>query len=82
MKKKKTVPRRDLPDGIKEGDILQDRAGKSATVTQLSDSFVVIDYNHPLAGKSLIVKMKILRVDDPTTKDPTLQSGPQTIVKH
>lgn len=64
--KKKTVPRADLPGGTKEGDILKDLTGKQATVTQLSDSSAVMDYNHPLAGKPLRVKVKILRVDDPS----------------
>lgn len=65
-KKKKTVPKSDLPAGAKEGDVLEDRAGEEATVTQLSDRSAVMDYNHPLAGKPLNMKIKILRVDDPS----------------
>ncbi|HKO30611.1 MAG TPA: hypothetical protein VJU54_05705 [Nitrospiraceae bacterium] len=80
--KRKTVPRTDLPDEIKEGDVLQDRTGNSAIVTQLSDHSAVIDYNHPWAGKSFIVKMTILRVDDPTTMNFPHPSGPRMIVKH
>jgi len=64
--KKKTIPRGDLPAGTKEGDVLKDRAGQQATVTQLSTNSAVVDYNHPLAGKPVIVKIKILRVDDPS----------------
>lgn len=66
VNKKKTVPRKELPAGTKEGDVLEDRAGKSATVTHLSDRSAVMDYNHPLAGKPLSVKLKILRVEDPS----------------
>jgi FKBP-type peptidyl-prolyl cis-trans isomerase 2 len=65
-KKKKTVLKSDLPAGTKEGDVLQDRAGQQAIVTQLSDSSAVMDYNHPLAGKPLSMKITILRVDDPS----------------
>ena len=65
-KKKKTVPRVDLPASTKEGDVLKDREGKQATVRQLSDNSAVIDYNHPLAGKPLRVKIRILRVEDPS----------------
>ena len=65
-KKKKTVPRIDLPGGTKEGDVLQDRAGTQATVAQLSDNAAVMDYNHPLAGKPISVQIKILRVDNPS----------------
>ncbi len=65
-KKKTTVPKSDLPVGTKEGDVLTDRAGREATVTWLSERFAVLDYNHPLAGKSLRMKITILRVDDPS----------------
>jgi len=65
-KKKKTVPRVNLPAGTKEGEVLQDREGKQVTVTQLSDNSAVVDYNHPLAGKPLSVKIKIVRVDNPS----------------
>ncbi len=66
LKKKKTVPRQELPAGTKEGDVLEDRTGKPATVRQLSDGSAVMDYNHPLAGKPLRVKLKVLRVEDPS----------------
>jgi FKBP-type peptidyl-prolyl cis-trans isomerase 2 len=66
VKKQKTVPKSDLPAGTKEGDVLNDHTGHTATVTQLSDSSAVMDYNHPLAGKALIVRLKILRVDNPS----------------
>lgn len=65
-RKKKTVPKVELPAGTKEGDVLEDREGKQATVTQLSDNSAVMDYNHPLAGKPLKVKIKILRVENPS----------------
>ncbi len=65
-RKRKTVPTSDLPAWTQEGDVLQDRTGQEATVTQLSDRSAVIDYNHPLAGKPVVVKIKILRVDDPS----------------
>ena len=65
-KKRKTVPKSELPAWTQEGDVLLDRAGQEATVTQLSDRSAVMDYNHPLAGKPVVVKIKILRVDDPS----------------
>jgi FKBP-type peptidyl-prolyl cis-trans isomerase 2 len=65
-RKKKTVPKSDLPTGTKEGDVLEDLSGHQATVTQISDSSAVMDYNHPLAGKPLHVKIKILQVDNPS----------------
>ena len=64
-KKQTTVPKRDLPIGTKVGDILEDRSGREATVARLSERSAVMDYNHPLAGKPLRMKITILRVDDP-----------------
>ena len=66
VRKKKTIPRRDVPSETMEGDVLEDRTGQQVVVTRLSDSAAVVDYNHPLAGKPLVVKLKILRVDDPS----------------
>ena len=65
VKKQKTVPKSDLPAGTKEGAVVKDHAGQPATVSQLSDSSAVMDYNHPLAGKSLVVQLKILKVENP-----------------
>jgi FKBP-type peptidyl-prolyl cis-trans isomerase 2 len=65
VKKQKTVPKSDLPAGTKEGEVLKDHAGQSATVSQLSDSSAVMDYNHPLAGRPLVVQLKILKVENP-----------------
>src|SRR5262245_34139444 len=65
--KKKTVLRKQLPAGTKEGDILKDRSDNQATVTHLSDNDAVLDYNHPLAGKPLKITLKILRVDGPAS---------------
>jgi FKBP-type peptidyl-prolyl cis-trans isomerase 2 len=64
-KKKKAIPRAELPTGVKEGDILEDQAGTPATIAELSDTSAVMDYNHPLAGKPLILQITILKVENP-----------------
>jgi FKBP-type peptidyl-prolyl cis-trans isomerase 2 len=62
--KKAIVPTRELPAGAKTGDIIEDRkTGKQATITQMSESDAVMDYNHPLAGKPLLVSLTILEVE-------------------
>ena len=64
--KKTVVPTKDLPAGVKTGDVLEDRStGKQATITQMSETDAVMDYNHPLAGKPLLVTLTILDVDSP-----------------
>jgi FKBP-type peptidyl-prolyl cis-trans isomerase 2 len=66
-KKRKTVPREELPAWAREGDRLQDfRTGQQVTVAQLSDSSAVVDYNHPLAGKPIVLKIKVVHVDNPS----------------
>ena len=65
-KKKAVVPTKELPAGVKAGDIIEDRrTGQQATITQMSDTDAVMDYNHPLAGKPLLVTLTILEVDSP-----------------
>ena len=65
-KKKTIVPTKELPSGVKTGDIIEDRkTGQQATITQMSDTDAVMDYNHPLAGKPLLVTLTILDVDNP-----------------
>jgi len=65
-KKKSVVPTKELPAGVKTGDIIEDRrTGQQATITQMSETDAVMDYNHPLAGKPLLVTLTILDVDSP-----------------
>jgi FKBP-type peptidyl-prolyl cis-trans isomerase 2 len=59
------VPKTLLPFGAKEGDIVKNDVGDLATVAEVSDTSAVLDYNHPLAGKPLIVQLKILKVENP-----------------
>jgi len=40
-------------------------AGELATVEAVGDFMAVLDYNHPLAGKPLVVQLKILKVENP-----------------
>ena len=65
-KKKTVVSTKELPAGIKTGDIIQDRrTGQQATITQMSDTDAVMDYNQPLAGKPLLVTLTIIDEDSP-----------------
>ena len=65
-KKKTVVSTKELPSGVKTGDIIEDRrTGQQATITQMSDTDAVMDFNHPLAGKPVLVTLTILDVDNP-----------------
>jgi FKBP-type peptidyl-prolyl cis-trans isomerase 2 len=63
--KQLTLPKTLLPPGAKQGDIVQNELGSFATVAEVGDMMAVLDYNHPLAGKPLIVELKILKVENP-----------------
>ena len=64
-RKKMEIPKTLLPLGSKEGDIVENDLGDFATVAEVSDTTAVLDYNHPLAGKPLVVQLKILKVENP-----------------
>jgi FKBP-type peptidyl-prolyl cis-trans isomerase 2 len=63
--KKLTIPKTLLPLGAKAGDVLRNDEGELATVAKVGDVMAELDYNHPLAGKPLMVKIKILKVENP-----------------
>jgi FKBP-type peptidyl-prolyl cis-trans isomerase 2 len=64
-RKKMNVPKALLPLGAQEGDVLQNANGDLATVEQVTGTMAVLDYNHPLAGKPLLVRVKVLKVENP-----------------
>jgi FKBP-type peptidyl-prolyl cis-trans isomerase 2 len=59
------IPKTLLPLGTKAGDVLRNDAGVLATVAEIGETLAVLDYNHPLAGKPLVVQLKILKVEKP-----------------
>jgi FKBP-type peptidyl-prolyl cis-trans isomerase SlyD len=66
------VPKDAIPkEGLKVGTQLTARSGsgeaRPVTVTEIKDTTVVLDFNHPLAGKTLFFDVKILGVQAPTT---------------
>lgn len=63
--KKLNISKTLLPLGAKAGDVLRNDAGELITVAEVSDETAVLDYNHPLAGKPLVVQLKILKVENP-----------------
>src|SRR5262245_9832818 len=62
---KLTVPKPTLPAGTKKGNVLRNDAGELATVAEVGDLMAMLEYNHPLAGKQLVVQLKILKVENP-----------------
>jgi FKBP-type peptidyl-prolyl cis-trans isomerase 2 len=50
---------------VEVGNVLQNDLGHFATVAEVSDTTAVLDYNHPLAGKPLVVQFKVPKVENP-----------------
>jgi FKBP-type peptidyl-prolyl cis-trans isomerase SlyD len=67
----KVIPRTDFPstEEIKEGSAFQakDTEGNplSFTVVKIEDDKVTVRFDHPLAGKDIRFKVKILEISDP-----------------
>ncbi len=66
------VPKDAIPkEGLKVGTQLTARSGsgeaRPVTVKEIKDSTVVLDFNHPLAGKTLFFDVKVLGVQTPKT---------------
>ena len=57
------VPLNQVPEGVKTGDMLQGQnqyGPVQVTVKEVKESTVVLDMNHPLAGKKLIFDLELV----------------------
>jgi FKBP-type peptidyl-prolyl cis-trans isomerase 2 len=59
--------RRDmLPTTARNGSIYATADGQPITVVALAEDTAIVDLNHPLAGKHLVIDVEVLRVEQPT----------------
>jgi FKBP-type peptidyl-prolyl cis-trans isomerase SlpA len=59
------IPRAQVPEGVKEGEMLQGMGpmGRvNVKVVEVKDETVVLDANHPLAGKKLIFDLEVVSI--------------------
>lgn len=61
--KRLTVPKTKVPADAKVGSVLQDKTGRVLRVVEATSDSVILDANHPLAGKELTFDVKILTVE-------------------
>jgi FKBP-type peptidyl-prolyl cis-trans isomerase 2 len=61
--KKVTVTKDQVPEGVKVGTKLRAQNGMEAKVVSIDGNNVVVDTNHPLAGKSLVFDVNVLKVE-------------------
>ena len=59
------ISKTQLPPGAKQGDIVQNALGEFATVAAVGETTATVDFNHPMAGKPIVVNIKILKVENP-----------------
>ena len=63
--KKGVISTDHLPADTTPGTIFTTEEGVPFVVTEMSGDFASIDFNHPLAGKHLVIDVKILNVESP-----------------
>jgi len=60
------VPKASVPDGIKVGTQLhgKDQAGRDVRpiIAEIKDQTVLLDFNHPLAGKTVLFDLKVVGI--------------------
>jgi len=65
-KARETVDKSKVPPDVKAGNVLRSADGRvMVKVLEVTDKTVVVDHNHPLAGKNLVFDVKILKVEKP-----------------
>lgn len=66
--KKVTVTKEQVPPEVKVGTRLRAQNGMEAKVVSIDSNSVVVDTNHPLAGKSLVFDINVLKVEKQDAK--------------
>jgi FKBP-type peptidyl-prolyl cis-trans isomerase 2 len=74
-----TVEKSKVPPNVKVGTMLRASNGQTVTVLEVSDQNVVLDLNHPLAGKDLTFDVTVLKVEKaPAEKSSTGKATTET----
>jgi FKBP-type peptidyl-prolyl cis-trans isomerase 2 len=62
-----------LPEGAEPGMLLATEDGTPCVLVELSETMAKIDFNHPLAGKRVVIDVRILDVKVPPLDERGLQ---------
>lgn len=73
--KTQTIPTANLPLDAREGDIVDDDAGRTAKIVRILPETTVLDLNHPLAGLPLMVMLQIVRIEIPDDVNTNPETG-------
>ena len=61
------IPKTQVPEGVKEGEMLQGMGPMgpvNVKVVEVKEETVVLDANHPLAGKKLIFELEVVEISE------------------
>ena len=75
-KLRQSIDKDKLPKDVKVGDILQASDNRLVKVLEVNDKKVLIDLNHPLAGKTLTFDVNILKVEKGDAADVPEKKNP------
>jgi FKBP-type peptidyl-prolyl cis-trans isomerase 2 len=64
-KARTSVPKDKVPDGVEVGAVLSAPGGQPVKVLEVKDDEVVLDLNHPLAGKDVVFDVTVVKVAKP-----------------
>jgi FKBP-type peptidyl-prolyl cis-trans isomerase 2 len=70
-----TIQTADLPLDAVEGDIVYDYEDRPAMIVKIFPETTVLDLNHPLAGKPLIITLQIVTIENPDEVDKNTETG-------
>jgi FKBP-type peptidyl-prolyl cis-trans isomerase 2 len=73
--KTQTIPTADLPLNAREGDIVDDDAGRTAKIMRIFPETTTLDLNHPLAGQPLMVTVLIVGIENRDDVDNSSVTG-------
>lgn len=71
-KARTTVEKSQVPPNVTAGTMLSAPDGRTVKVLEVTEEFVVLDLNHPLAGKDLLFDVHILKLEP----QPKAEKGP------
>ena len=71
-------------DTIKPGALIKEVGGnkKTGKIIEIKEDSVVIDYNHPLAGKKLIFDVEIIRIEESNEENSPMTIDDNEIADH
>jgi FKBP-type peptidyl-prolyl cis-trans isomerase 2 len=72
-----TVEKSKVPPNIKVGALLRASTGQTVKVLEVADKSVVLDLNHPLAGKTLTFDVTVLKVEKAAKSETEKPAKPE-----